>query len=141
MTRITPTVSSSRIAQSLDNFANKQLDKVEKAFPNVFQPNQSDLSMEVFEQFSDEFVNDEQPLTRQKSRWEMVVANIGGYVVSSETMQRLRYCLEWLTVIIRFSLFLLFLFSLFYLYSLSTHMLHITHSILSLRTLPRYRKD
>jgi hypothetical protein len=79
------------------------LDKVEKAFPNVFQPNQSDLSMEVFEQFNDEFTNYDQPLTRQKSRWEMVVANIGGYVVSSETMQRLRYCLEWLTVIIFFS--------------------------------------
>jgi len=114
VTRITPTVSSSRIAQSLDSFANKQLDKVEKAFPSVFTPSGSQS------EFADDYLPEEYhmdegqlvrlpqqlgeyeqaPLvqTRQKSSWETVVSTIGTYVVSAETMQRLRYCLEWLQV-------------------------------------------
>ncbi|KAI9018207.1 transcription factor Opi1-domain-containing protein, partial [Hyaloraphidium curvatum] len=39
-----------------------------------------------------------QPLVQRKPRstWSAIVTNVGGYVVSEETMRGLRYCLQWL---------------------------------------------
>lgn len=41
-----------------------------------------------------------QPLVQRKPRstWSTIVSNVGGYVISEETMRGLRYCLQWLQV-------------------------------------------